>query len=72
MVQVVATADQAKLFAESKGSIEIVDANGKRLGYFARPFTDEDIRIAKERLASNERRLTTAEVLDNLRKLEDK
>lgn len=72
MVQVVATADQAKLFAEAKGSIEIVDPYGNRLGYFARPFADEDIRIAKERLASNEPRLTTAEVLENLQKLEDK
>ena len=70
MVQVVATADQAKLFAEAGGSVEIVDASGKRLGYFARPFTDEDVRIAKERLASDEPRYTTAEVMDHLRQLE--
>jgi hypothetical protein len=70
MVQIVATPDQAKLLAEANESVEIVDANGKRLGYFARPFTNEDISIAKERLASDEPRYTTEQVLEHLRKLE--
>lgn len=70
MVQIVATPDQVKVLAETNESVEIVDANGKRLGYIARPFTSEDIRIAKERLASDEPRYTTEQVLEHLRKLE--
>jgi hypothetical protein len=70
MVQVVVTADQAKLFAEAQESVEIVDGNGNRLGFFARPFTGDDIRLAKQRLASDEPRLTTAEVLERLKQLE--
>ena len=72
MVQIVATEDQAKLLSQASESVEIVDVNGHRLGYFARPFTDDDIKIAKERLASNEPRQTTAQVLQHLRDLETK
>ena len=70
MIQIVVNADQAKQMSEARDSVEFVDENGKRLGYFARPFTDDDIRIAKERLASDEPRYTTEEVLEHLRKLE--
>jgi hypothetical protein len=72
MIQVVVTADQAKLISEAHGSVEVVDENGKRLGYFARPFSDDEILLAKQRLASDEPRYTTAEVLEHLRKLEQK
>jgi hypothetical protein len=70
MVQVVATSDQAKLFAESNESIEIVDSNGKRLGMVVRPPSDEDIRIAKSRIAKGGERHTTEEVVSHLRSLE--
>ena len=70
MVQVVATADQAKLLAESNGCVEIVDANGKRLGTLLRPPSDEDIQIAKDRFAGDGKRYTTDEVVARLRSLE--
>jgi len=70
MVQVVATSDQAKLFAESSESIEIVDVNGKRLGTVVRPPSDEDVRIAKLRIANGGTRYTTEEVVSHLRSLE--
>ena len=43
---------------------------GQHLGYVAHGFTDEDIAIAKQRRASDERRYTTQEVLQHLRTLE--
>ena len=70
MVRIVATIDQVKKLLEAQESVEIVDGNGKRLGFFARPFTDVDVRIALERLASNEERLTTKSVLVNLLSLD--
>jgi hypothetical protein len=70
MVQVVATSDQAKLFAESNECIEMVDANGKLLGTVVRPPSDEDIRIAKLRIAEGGKRHSTDEVVAHLRSLE--
>lgn len=70
MVQVVATNDQAKLLAESNERVEFVDANGKRLGTLLRPPSDEDIQIAKDRIAGDGKRYTTDEVVARLRSLE--
>ncbi len=70
MVQVVATNDQAKLLAESNECVEFVDSNGKRLGTLLRPPSDEDIQIAKDRIAGDGTRYTTDEVVARLRSLE--
>jgi lipoate-protein ligase A len=70
MVQVVATTEQAKLLAESRETVEIVDASGKRLGTVVRPPSEEDIRIAKERIAGAGNRYTTDEVISHLQSLE--
>ena len=70
MVQVVATAEQAKLLAESNECVEFVDANGKRLGTLLRPPSDQDIQIAKDRIAGEGKRYTTEEVVSRLRSLE--
>ena len=71
MVKIVVTEDQAKAIAEAKESVEIVDAAGNRLGFFARPFTEHDIAIARERAASNEPRRTTQQVIERLKSLEE-
>ena len=63
---------QAKLISEATESVEIHDPRGRHLGYVAHGFTDEDIAIAKQRLASDEPRYTTQEVLDHLQALEHK
>ena len=70
MVKVVVTEEQAKAIAEAKDGVEIVDAAGNRLGFFARPFTEEDIAIARQRAASDEPRRTTREVIERLKSLE--
>jgi hypothetical protein len=73
MQHLVVDDQQAKLISEAGESIEIRDLQGRLLGYVAQVahgFTDEDIAIAKARLASNEARYTTREVLDHLQSLE--
>lgn len=70
MVQIVVTEDQAKAIAESQERIEIVDTAGNRLGFFARPFTDDDVANARKRAASDEPRRTTEQVIDRLNSLE--
>ncbi|MEM6474209.1 MAG: hypothetical protein AAF802_32020 [Planctomycetota bacterium] len=71
MVQVVVTADQAKLLAESKDFVEIVDASGNRIGTLLRPPNDEDVQIAKQRLEGGGKRFTTEEVVSQLRSLNE-
>lgn len=70
MVKIVVTEDQARTIAEARDVVEIVDQGGRRLGFFARPFTDEDFAIARQRAASDEPRRTTQQVLDRLKSLE--
>ncbi len=70
MVKIVVTEDQARTIVEAKDSVEIVDAAGNRLGYFARPFSDEEIAIARQRAASDEPRRTTQQVIERLKSLE--
>jgi len=70
MIQVVVTPDQAKLLSEAQECVEVVDVHGKRLGTVVRPPSDEDVRIAKERLKGNAKRYTTQEVVEHLRSLE--
>ena len=72
MPHIIVDDEQAKIISESAESIEIRDRSGKHLGYVAHGFTDEDIAIAKERMASDEPRYTTQEVLDHLQSLEQR
>ncbi len=69
MEHIVVNDQQAKLIAESTQGIEIRDSKGGHLGYVAYRFTEQDIAIAKERLASSEPRYRTQEVVDHLRSL---
>jgi hypothetical protein len=72
MQHIVVNDQQAKLISEATESVEIRDARGGHLGYVAHRFNDADIAIAKQRLASDEPRYTTQEVLDHLRSLDSK
>jgi hypothetical protein len=72
MEHIVVSDQQARLISEATESIEIRDARGGHLGYVAHGFTDEDIAIAKQRLASDDPRYTTQQVLDHLRSLDRK
>ena len=72
MNHIIVDDQQARIISEATGSVEIRDLQGRHLGYVAQEFTDEDIVLAKQRLASDEPRYTTREVLDHLRSLEHK
>ncbi|HZW33280.1 MAG TPA: hypothetical protein VFF52_21360 [Isosphaeraceae bacterium] len=72
MQHIVVDDQQARLISEATEGVEIRDPRGRHLGYVAPGFTDEDLAIAKQRLASGEPRSTTREVLDHLRSLEQK
>jgi hypothetical protein len=70
MLHIVVDDKQAKLISEATESVEIHDPRGRRLGYVAHGFTDDDLALAEQRRASNEPRYTSREVLDHLRSLE--
>ena len=70
MQHLIVSDEQARIISQSSEGIEIRDRNGKYLGYVAHGFSDEDITIAKDRMASDEPRHTTREVLNHLRSLE--
>lgn len=72
MPHIVIDDDQAKIISESAESIEIRDRSGKHLGYVAHGFAVEEILIAKQRLASDEPRYTTQQVLDHIQSLEQR
>ena len=63
MPHIVVTDEQARIISQSPRSIEVRDRSGKHLGYVVHGFTGEDIAVAKERMASDEPRSTTQEVL---------
>jgi hypothetical protein len=63
---------QAKIISEATGWVEVRDQHGKALGYVAAGFSAEDIAIAKRRLASQEPRYSTQQVLDYVQTLESK
>lgn len=70
MPHIIVDDQQAQIIAQSPNNLEIRDRQGRCLGYVAHGFTDEDIALAKKRLASDEPRFTTQQVLDHLRSLE--
>ena len=70
MQHIVVDDQQARVISEATEGVEIRDPQGRHLGYVAQGLTDEDVAIAKQRLASDEPRYTTQEVLDHLRSLE--
>jgi len=72
MVQIVVTPDQAKILTDAEDCVEIVDAHGNRLGFFARPFTEQDIAVALKRATSDEKRKSTREVTERLKSMEQK
>jgi hypothetical protein len=67
MPHIVVDDQQARVISESTGSIEIRDRTGHHVGLVFRGFSDEEIAIAKQRMASDEPRCTTQHVLEALR-----
>jgi hypothetical protein len=70
MIRIVATAEQIRQLKQATDGIELVDEQGNRLGIVARDVDLEDVRIARERLNSDQPRLSYVDVLDHLHGLE--
>ncbi len=70
MVCIVLNEEQSKLIASATDRIELRDQNGRHLGFVSSYATEEDIRLAKEALASDDERHTFAEVRARLESLE--
>lgn len=61
--------EQAKLIRQHSENIEIRDRSGKRLGFVAHGFSEDDFAIALQRLNSDEPRYTTQQVLSHIESL---
>jgi hypothetical protein len=72
MVQIVVTPEQARQIEQSRGSIEIVDQRGNRIGCYTQPFTNAEIAEAKRRSRTESGGRTTKEILDRISRLESK
>jgi hypothetical protein len=70
MIRIVATDEQMRQLKNAREGIEFVDDSGNRIGILALEVDLEDIRVARERLKSNQPRLSYAEVLEHVHVLE--
>lgn len=70
MKHIVVDDKTARAIAEAGEAIELRDQQGRHLGFLTRGVSEQDIEIARQRLASDAPRYTTQEVLDRLRSLE--
>jgi len=70
MLQIVLSDEQAKVVASALKPVQVCDREGNVLGCIAPIWTEEDITEAKRRLAADEPRYTTAQVLEYLRSLD--
>ena len=66
MAHIVVSDDQARIICHAKGRVEIRDGNGNCLGYVAHGFDDKDVAIARDRLASDQPRYTTTQVIEHV------
>jgi uncharacterized membrane protein affecting hemolysin expression len=62
--------DQARIIARATEMVELRDREGRLLGYATHGLTEEDIAVARQRLASCEPGITTQQLLGRLRSLE--
>lgn len=69
MVELVLTDEQARLLTEARESVEVIDPQGNRLGFFARRFSDVDIEIARNRANSGQSGTATSILLERLSSL---
>ena len=73
MQQIILSDEQMKILSEAHGQVEVRDSGGHLVGFLHFVgFTAAEIEDAKRRLASDEPRYTTEQVLAHLRSLESK
>jgi hypothetical protein len=70
MNRLVLSDEQARLLSLSKEVVEVVDQDGKHLGYVTTDFSAEEIAEAERRAGSDGPWYTTDEVLKHLKSLE--
>lgn len=71
MTRIVLNDEQAAAVSLVLEPVHVFDSKGNVLGVFTPIWTAQEIAEAKRRLASDQPRLTTAEVLEHLRQLEN-
>ena len=72
MPQIVLSEDQARVIVSALEPVQVCGPDGKVLGSISPFWTAEDIAEARRRLASDQPRYTTAQVLEYLRTLDSK
>ena len=70
MTQLVLSDEQARLLSSTNEGVELVDQQGRHLGYVALGFSPNDIAEAARRAGSDGPWYTTEEVLKHLESLE--
>ncbi|MEX0671554.1 MAG: hypothetical protein WD060_13975 [Pirellulales bacterium] len=71
MVEPVVMAEDAKLLAEARDTVEIVDAEGNRLGLVARRLSHREIETALIRAAAGGSARGTADVLKRMKHMKE-
>jgi hypothetical protein len=72
MAQIIVDDEQERVIAQATDMVELRNRKGRILGYVTHGFTAEDIAVARQRLASDQPRFTTEEVLRHLDSLAPK
>ena len=70
MIRLILTDEQSRQFAEAQGPVTIVMSTGEVVAIVPRGFDCNEVIDAEKRLAIDEPRYTTAEVLAHLRSLD--
>ena len=66
MIRIVVEPSMAEQIRRAEGQVELVDADGNRLGVVRRPPTEEEIQFAKSRVGRTGQKLTMDEVIATL------
>jgi hypothetical protein len=72
MTQLILNAEQSQIVAKALEPVEVCAPNGEVLGVIEPAVTREEIADAKQRLATDQPRYTTAQVLEHLQSLENR
>ena len=69
MIQIIIQADIADQIRRSEGQVELIDDKGNRIGVIRRLPTEDEVQIARSRIASPGPKLTMDEVISKLEAL---
>lgn len=69
MPKIILTADQAKVLASAQQPVQLCDQQGNVLGVVPPIWSADEVAEAERRLATDEPRFTTAQVLEHLRSI---